>query len=292
MTRRLYLAVVIAIVGGLLLAAGAPGQPAAPALTAIEPDTFIDSPPIGTTSSSTATFTFHSDDPSAGFTCYLDGVALGTCSSPSIYTGLANGSHTFDVQAIGLLGTDPTPAHEAWTIDSVAPETTITSPPIGTTSSSSATFTFTSSEPGSTFECRRNGHKILPCSSPKTYSALANGTHTFRVWATDPSGNEDATPASQTWTIDSVAPQTTMTSGPPARRRARLQPSPSAPAKRAPPSSAGATSTPLAPARRPSRIPTLRTERTPSRCGRPTRPASRIRARPLPPGPWRAAAPM
>ena len=215
MTRRLYLAVALALLGGLLLAAGAPGQPATPALTAIgEPDTFIDSGPSTLSKSPTATFSFHSDDPFAGFECFLDSVALGACSSPSAYTGLADGSHTFDVQAIGLLGTDPTPAHAAWTIDTVAPETTITSPPIGTTSSPSATFTFTSSEPGSTFKCRRDGHKILPCSSPKTYSALANGTHTFRVWATDPTGNQDATPATQTWKIDSVAPQTTMTSGP------------------------------------------------------------------------------
>ena len=215
MIRRLYLAVVLALLGGLLLAAGAPGQPATPALIAVgEPDTIIDSGPSTLSKFSTATFSFHSDDPFAGFECFLDSVALGACSSPSAYTGLADGSHTFDVQAIGLLGTDPTPAHAAWTIDSVAPETTITSPPIGTTSSPSATFTFTSSEPGSTFKCRRDGHSIMPCSSPKTYSALANGTHTFRVWATDPTGNQDATPATQTWKIDSVAPQTTMTSGP------------------------------------------------------------------------------
>jgi hypothetical protein len=217
MTRRLYLAVVLALLGGLLLAAGAPGQPATPALTAIgEPDTFIDSGPSNLSKSPTATFTFHSDDPLAfGFTCYLDGVALGTCASPSTYTGLADGSHTFDVQAMGLLGTDPTPAHAAWTIDTVAPETTITSPPIGTTSSSSATFTFTSSEPGSTFRCQRNGHTpIYPCPSPKTYTALKDGTHTFKVWARDPSGNEDPTAASQTWRVDSTAPQTMMTSGP------------------------------------------------------------------------------
>jgi hypothetical protein len=216
MTRRL-LTVILAVLGGLLLAAGAPAQPATPALTTIgEPDTIIDSGPTGTTSSSTATFTFHSDDPFAGFECFLDGAALGACSSPSTYTGLADGSHTFDVQAIGLLGTDPTPAHAAWTIDTVAPETTITSPPIGTTSSTSATFTFTSNEPGSTFTCRRDGHSpLLNCLSPKTYSNLADGKHTFKVWATDPAGNGDeTTAASQTWTINSAAPQTTMTSGP------------------------------------------------------------------------------
>jgi hypothetical protein len=216
MSRRLYLAVVLALVGGLLLAAGAPGQPAAPALTTIEPETFIDSGPLNLSKSSAAEFTFHSDDFLATFECSLDGAPFSTCSSPSSYSGLADGSHTFDVRAINLLSElDSTPAHAAWTIDSVAPETTITSPPIGTTSSSSATFTFTSSEPGSTFRCQRNGHTpIYPCPSPKTYTGLKDGTHTFKVWARDPSGNEDPTAASQTWKIDSAAPQTTMTSGP------------------------------------------------------------------------------
>ena len=34
-----------------------------------------------------------------------------------------------------------------------------------------------------------------------TYTALANGTHTFNVRATDPSDNLDPTPATATWTV-------------------------------------------------------------------------------------------
>ena len=215
MTTRL-LTIFLALLGGLLLAAGAPGQLTAPERTLLEPETIIDSGPTGTTSSSTATFTFHSDDPLATFECSRDGNAYNNCSSPKSYSGLPDGFHTFDVRAINLLSEpDSTPAHAEWTIssDSLAPETTITS---SSTSGPSATFHFTSNEPGSTFECRRDGQSFSSCSSPKSYSGLATGPHTFYVRATDPSDNTDATPASASWTVgtDSTPPQTTITSGP------------------------------------------------------------------------------
>ena len=86
--------------------------------------------------------------------------------------------------------------------DTIAPETTIVSGPSGTTTSTSATFDFTSSEAGSTFTCSLDGGAYGACTSPKSYSALAVGTHTFRVKARDAAGNEDATPATRTWEID------------------------------------------------------------------------------------------
>jgi hypothetical protein len=229
MTRRLFLHVVLAVMGGLVLAAGAQGQLAAPSVVAVgEPDTVIDSGPPDPSSSSSATFTFHSDDPLATFECSRDGAAFTNCSSPKTYNGLADGSHTFAVQAIGVLGTDPTAATYGWTIttDAAAPETTITSTAIGTTSSTSASFAFTSSEGGSTFECKRDSQaSFSPCSSPKNYSGLGLGSHTFYVRATDASDNTDASPATETWTIvssDSTPPDTTIASGPPSSTSSTL----------------------------------------------------------------------
>jgi hypothetical protein len=58
-----------------------------------------------------------------------------------------------------------------------------------------------STEPGGSFACSLDGAPFSPCTSPKTYSALTEGSHTFSVRATDAAGNTDATPATRTWTI-------------------------------------------------------------------------------------------
>jgi hypothetical protein len=85
--------------------------------------------------------------------------------------------------------------------DVTPPITSITSGPDGTTeTSNTATFEFSSNEAFSSFTCRIDGGNWNGCTSPLTYT-LANGTHTFEVYATDNAGNEDATPASRSWTI-------------------------------------------------------------------------------------------
>jgi hypothetical protein len=86
-------------------------------------------------------------------------------------------------------------------IDTTPPDTAIGSGPTGTTTVTSASFDFSATEAGSTFECRLDGGAYAGCDSPKAYSGLANGAHTFEVRATDPSGNVDATPANRGWTI-------------------------------------------------------------------------------------------
>ena len=98
--------------------------------------------------------------------------------------------------------------------DTTPPESTIVSGPSGTVSSASASFTFSSSESGSTFECRLDGGAYGSCASPMSYANLSDGSHTFRVRATDAAGNTDATPALRTWTVDTTAPHTTIHSGP------------------------------------------------------------------------------
>jgi Bacterial Ig-like domain len=338
------------------------------------PETTIDSGPAGTVVTNAATFTFSSNEAGSTFACSLDGASFTACTSPTNYTGLSDGSHTFQVRATdGTGNTDLTPAGRTWTIDSTAlpltiapdadarvelanptlnfgsdpklvadtspntesflrftisgltgtvvsatlrlfatngstdgpavysagnswtetgitwnnkpartggaldnkgavstnswveynvtgavtangtytfnvvpsvsdatdfnaresttgnkpelvvryqadtnpPETTIDSGPSGTISSTSAAFAFSASESGSTFECKLDSGTFSACTSPKSYSSLMNGSHTFEVRATDAAGNTDLTPAGRTWTVDTVAPAAPVIESPP-----------------------------------------------------------------------------
>jgi hypothetical protein len=89
------------------------------------------------------------------------------------------------------------------------PNTSIGSGPMGTVTSRTANFTFSSSQASSTFECSLDGAPFAGCTSPRTVPAsglLADGSHTFKVRATDATGHTDPTPATRTWTVDSAAP--------------------------------------------------------------------------------------
>lgn len=182
------------------------------------PVTSISSGPSGTTNNGSASFGFAADKQVQGFQCRLDGGSFTSCGSPQGYGGLGNGQHTFRVRAVSQGGTVTAETSRTWTVDTVAPNTTINSGPSGPTQQNSASFGFTSSEGGSSFECRLDSGSYGACSSPKAYSGLADGAHTFQVRATDGVGNV-GNPATRTWTVDStgatVPPTTTITSGPP-----------------------------------------------------------------------------
>ena len=86
-------------------------------------------------------------------------------------------------------------------LDFVPPDTAIDSGPSGTTTATSSGFTFSASEPGSSFECRLDAGDWAPCGAPATYGGLADGGHTFAVRATDADGNADPSEAVRTWTV-------------------------------------------------------------------------------------------
>jgi hypothetical protein len=79
--------------------------------------------------------------------------------------------------------------------DTDPPETTITKGAPKKTEKRKVKFRFISDEPGSTFECKLDKGPFEPCTSPRKVKHLDPGQHTFRVRATDPAGNADATPA-------------------------------------------------------------------------------------------------
>jgi len=134
-------------------------------------------------------------------------------------TSGSNGSCGTSIMCKGAVGYDgPTgvgtpkgiTAFAAGAVDTTPPQTTITSSPSSPTNDSTPTFAFSSSEPGSTFECQVDGEGFGSCSSPYTSTALADGSHTFEVRATNAAANTDSTPASTTFTVDTQAPVITL----------------------------------------------------------------------------------
>ncbi len=131
-----------------------------------------------------------------------------------------DGAYTFSVRATDAAGNvDATPATRSFTVDTVAPDTTITGGPTGATNVTSPSFTFTATKAGSTFECKLDGPgaatgTYVSCTSPRVVGPLADGAYTLSVRATDGLGNLDATAATRAFTVDTTAPDTTITGGP------------------------------------------------------------------------------
>jgi len=184
------------------------------------PDTTVDTGPANPTNATDAEFVFTATESGSTFECSLDGGAYATCSSPQTYNGLSVGTHTFHVRATDSAGnTDATPAIYDWQIegivvDTTPPDTLLGSGPASVTIATTASLTFTATEPGSTFECSLDASSWSVCASPKTYSSVAEGSHTFRVRATDAAGNTDASPATHNWRVDLTPPDTAVSSGP------------------------------------------------------------------------------
>jgi hypothetical protein len=83
--------------------------------------------------------------------------------------------------------------------DANPPNTTINHGPSTLSGDDRPTFTFSSTEPDSTFRCQLDGAPFASCTSPHTVS-VGNGPHTFAVFAVDAGGNADPTPATYWWT--------------------------------------------------------------------------------------------
>ena len=217
------------------------------------------------------------------------------CTSPKAYTGLADGTHTFDVRATDAAGNiDASPATATWTIttvDTTPPDTTITSGADRLDDRDPASFAFTSTEAGSTFECRIDGGAWGACTSPQAYSGLADGVAHVRR-ARDRRRRQHGRHAGvrrldRDRAVDTTAPDTTITSGPTGLD------DPTTASFAFTSTEAGDVRVPhrrrrLGACTSPKTYSGLATARTRSTCARPTRPATPTR-RPL--RAWTIAAP-
>jgi hypothetical protein len=129
-----------------------------------------------------------------------------TQTSPSQLTAVtpAQAAGTVDVTITNAAGTSQASASTKYTYigpdSSEPPDTTITKQPKKKTSKHKAKFSFESTTPGSSFECKLDKGGFKPCNSPFKHK-VDDGKHKFQVRAIDPDGRIDTTPAKYSWKV-------------------------------------------------------------------------------------------
>jgi len=81
------------------------------------PAPVITSTPKNPTTQTSARFSFGDTQKGVTFLCQLDGTAFSTCYSPTTYSGLNQGSHTFSVEAQDAAGNQSSATTFTWTIN-------------------------------------------------------------------------------------------------------------------------------------------------------------------------------
>ena len=141
----------------------------------------IDSKPQSPSANPSPTIGFSHPTYSA-FKCDLDGGGFASCTSPDALGTLADGSHTFGVEAVDGNGHPTQISSYTWTIDTSAPALAAT--PSDPSANTTPSFPFTDSS-YSTFKCRLDGGGFGSCSSPDALGSLPDGLHTIRIEAFD-----------------------------------------------------------------------------------------------------------
>ncbi|MBI1978478.1 MAG: hypothetical protein HYS62_00260 [Candidatus Aenigmarchaeota archaeon] len=180
----------------------------------------IDSGPSGTVASTSASFKFSCVGESCTFQCQLDGGGFSSCSSPTSYSGLSQGSHTFQVTGTDAVGNSETESR-SWTVDTVPPAITITSvggdtngndgyvttdttPEIVLATNEQANCRY-SSTPGTAYDSMTGLFSPTPPSTGTSHSAtlptLSSGTHNRYAKCNDLVGNKNPDDKTITFTI-------------------------------------------------------------------------------------------
>ena len=119
-----------------------------------------------------------------------------------------SGTDEFEVNSFDELGFGTERATVSITVrvDTTPPDTIINSGPTGTIKTNQATFTFSGTPASDTakIQCRIDNQPFVDCTSPKTFTGLTDGPHTAEFRAEDAAGNQDQTPATRSFTVDTT----------------------------------------------------------------------------------------
>ncbi|WP_413580906.1 Ig-like domain-containing protein [Bdellovibrio sp. HCB288] len=187
-------------------------------LDTVIPTVTITTQPLAQSKSSSQSISFTGDDGVGSidhFECKLDSSAWTGCSSPVVFSGLAEGDHTVAVRAVDAAGNISIADSKTWHIDLTAPILTLTGPGV-LTNSLSASFTLSATDSGGSglagYSCSVDGGTYTTCTAI-TSLVVAAGSHSFKARAFDGAGNSSAI-QTYNWTIDTTAPTVTLTSKP------------------------------------------------------------------------------
>jgi hypothetical protein len=201
------------------------------------PTAAIDSHPDSPSSSTGASFTYHSDESKSSFECSLSSVGdpggFAACPTGGQSYGPleAGDTYTFKVRATDQAGNQQAGATEfSWEVEGAAtappppedtpdlivpplpsppalpvarsatPNTSILAKPPARTRDRTPTFRFGASDVGARFQCTHDHGRFKPCRSPLTLKRLSPGRHLLRVRAVL-GGSPDPSPASFKFTI-------------------------------------------------------------------------------------------
>lgn len=117
---------------------------------------------------------------------------------------LVDGVYTARATQAGNPGTTGISADVVFTIDTVAPTTTVVDGPGAVSGAHTQTVAFAASEPGVTYTCALEGRRSRPCTSPVVMRHLRLGGHAFAVRARDAAGNPQRTPTRLRWQVVSL----------------------------------------------------------------------------------------
>ena len=106
------------------------------------------------------------------------------------FNAIPEGAHTLSVRATDALLNVGNPATYDWSVDLTPPTVSIDSSPTSPTASTSGSFTYHSSEANSTYLCSLDAALAAACGGSFSQT-VANGDHTFDVWAIDEAGQPE-----------------------------------------------------------------------------------------------------
>jgi hypothetical protein len=164
------------------------------------PPTITSAPPDSSNAAS-ASFGFSDTESGVGFRCQLDGAAFTPCSNPALYTGLSDGSHTFQVKAVDAAGNESGTIARTWTVDTTPPLVSLAAPADGS-STADGTPTFSGSAGGANGDSSTVTVLVYSGSSAtgtavRTLSTVAGLDGSYAVAPSDPLPNGTYTAQAQ-----------------------------------------------------------------------------------------------